>query len=57
MSTATRPEPVDNGVNAAALMDAREALTDAPEAKRFQSMRAFTKVVYLNSVITSDASE
>jgi uncharacterized OsmC-like protein len=27
---------VDNGVNVAALLDAREALTDAPEAAKFQ---------------------
>jgi len=34
MSTA--PQPVDNGVNASALLDARTALTDAPEGARFQ---------------------
>ena len=28
--------PVDNGVNVAALLDARTALTDAPEAAKFQ---------------------
>jgi uncharacterized OsmC-like protein len=33
MSTATKP--VDNGVNVAALLDAREALTQAPEAAKF----------------------
>jgi uncharacterized OsmC-like protein len=32
-STAT---PVDNGVNVEALLDAREALTDAPEAAKFR---------------------
>ena len=34
MSTA--PEMIDNGVNASALLDARSALTDAPEGARFQ---------------------
>ena len=34
MSTA--PEIIDNGVNAAALIDARTALGEAPEAARFQ---------------------
>jgi uncharacterized OsmC-like protein len=34
MSTA--PEMIDNGVNASALLDARAALTDAPEGARFQ---------------------
>jgi uncharacterized OsmC-like protein len=33
MSTATKP--VDNGVNVAALLDAREALSQAPEAAKF----------------------
>jgi len=33
MSTAT--QPVDNGVNVAALLDAREALSKAPEAAQF----------------------
>jgi uncharacterized OsmC-like protein len=33
MGTATKP--VDNGVNVAALLDARKALTDAPEAAKF----------------------
>jgi uncharacterized OsmC-like protein len=33
MSTATKP--VDNGVNVAALLDAREALSGAPEAAKF----------------------
>jgi uncharacterized OsmC-like protein len=33
MGTATKP--VDNGVNVAALLDAREALTQAPEAAKF----------------------
>jgi uncharacterized OsmC-like protein len=34
MQTAT--QPVDNGVNVAALLEARDALTAAPEAARFQ---------------------
>jgi uncharacterized OsmC-like protein len=34
MSTA--PEIIDNGVNSAALIDARAALTDQPEGARFQ---------------------
>jgi uncharacterized OsmC-like protein len=34
MSTAT--DIIDNGVNASALLDARAALTDAPEGARFQ---------------------
>ena len=34
METATRP--IDNGVNVAALLEARDALTAAPEAARFQ---------------------
>jgi uncharacterized OsmC-like protein len=34
MSTAT--QIIDNGVNSAALIDARTALTDAPEAAQFQ---------------------
>ena len=33
MTTTTRP--IDNGVNSAALLDARNALTDAPEAAAF----------------------
>jgi len=33
MATAT--QPVDNGVNVQALLEAREALTEAPEAARF----------------------
>ena len=32
----TTTAPVDNGVNVAALLDAREALTATPEAARFQ---------------------
>ena len=32
----TSPEMIDNGVNASALLDARSALTDAPEGARFQ---------------------
>jgi uncharacterized OsmC-like protein len=34
MTTATRP--VDNGVNVQALLEAREALTEAPEAAQFK---------------------
>jgi uncharacterized OsmC-like protein len=33
---AMNPPSVDNGVNVQALLDAREALTEAPEAARFQ---------------------
>ena len=33
---ATKPIPVDNGVNVDALLGAREALTEAPEGARFQ---------------------
>jgi uncharacterized OsmC-like protein len=36
MSTMTTAPRADNGVNVAALLDAREALTAAPEAARFQ---------------------
>jgi uncharacterized OsmC-like protein len=36
MTTTTTAPRADNGVNVAALLDAREALTDAPEAARFQ---------------------
>lgn len=32
----TTGKPVDNGVNVQALLDAREALTEAPEAAKFQ---------------------
>jgi uncharacterized OsmC-like protein len=32
----TTGKPVDNGVNVQALLDAREALTEAPEATKFQ---------------------
>ena len=32
----TTGKPVDNGVNVQALLDAREALTEAPEAAQFQ---------------------
>jgi uncharacterized OsmC-like protein len=32
----TTTNPVDNGVNVGALLDAREALTEAPEAAQFQ---------------------
>ncbi len=34
--TATTDTPVDNGVNVAALLDAREALTATPEGAQFQ---------------------
>jgi uncharacterized OsmC-like protein len=34
--TTTEPSSVDNGVNITALLGAREALTDAPEAAQFQ---------------------
>jgi uncharacterized OsmC-like protein len=34
--TMTQTLPVDNGVNVAAVLAAREALTDAPEGARFQ---------------------
>jgi uncharacterized OsmC-like protein len=50
-STTTRPvdnhtvEVVDNGVNSAALLDARNALTDAPEAAAF-TWRATTNWVH-----------
>ena len=36
MTTTTTAPRADNGVNVAALLDAREALTAAPEAARFQ---------------------
>jgi uncharacterized OsmC-like protein len=36
MTTATTDQPVDNGVNVAALFGAREALTKAPEAAQFK---------------------
>ena len=36
MSTATTENPVDNGVNVEALLGAREALTDAPDAAKFK---------------------
>lgn len=35
MSTTINTRPVDNGVNVGALLDARQALTQAPEAARF----------------------
>ena len=34
--TGTEPQPIDNGVNVEALLAAREALTEAPEAAQFQ---------------------
>ena len=36
MSTATTEKPVDNGVNVEALLGAREALTEAPDAAKFK---------------------
>jgi len=36
MTTATTAKPVDNGVNVEALLGAREALTQAPEAAKFK---------------------
>lgn len=36
METTTTSRPVDNGVNVDALLEAREALTEAPEAARFK---------------------
>ena len=36
MTTATTENPVDNGVNVEALLGAREALTDAPDAAKFK---------------------
>jgi uncharacterized OsmC-like protein len=36
MSTATKAETIDNGVNSAALIDARGALTESPEGAEFQ---------------------
>lgn len=36
MSTATTENPVDNGVNVEALLGAREALTEAPDAAKFK---------------------
>lgn len=36
METTTTPRPVDNGVNVGALLEAREALTAAPEAAQFK---------------------
>lgn len=36
MSTATTEKPVNNGVNVEALLGAREALTEAPEAAKFK---------------------
>ena len=35
-TVACTPSEIDNGVNATALIEARETLTDAPEAARFQ---------------------
>jgi len=34
--TSTQPQPIDNGVNVQALLDARKALTETPEAAKFQ---------------------
>jgi uncharacterized OsmC-like protein len=42
MSNATMTKPVDNGVNVEALLGAREALSEAPEAAQF-TWRATTK--------------
>ena len=36
MTTATTENPVDNGVNVEALLGAREALTEAPDAAKFK---------------------
>ena len=36
MTTATAAKPADNGVNVQALLGAREALTNAPEAAKFK---------------------
>jgi len=36
MTTATTAKPVDNGVNVEALLGAREALTNAPDAAKFK---------------------
>ena len=36
MSTAATENPVDNGVNVEALLGAREALTEAPDAAKFK---------------------
>ena len=36
MSTTTTEKPVDNGVNVEALLGAREALTEAPDAAKFK---------------------
>lgn len=44
MSTTTIEAPVDNGVNVAALLGAREALTKAPEAAQFKWRASVTWV-------------
>ncbi len=36
MTEGTQMQPIDNGVNVEALLSAREALTEAPEAAKFQ---------------------
>jgi uncharacterized OsmC-like protein len=42
MSNATMTQPADNGVNVEALLEARQALTEAPQAAQF-TWRATTK--------------
>lgn len=53
--TTTAPQPVSNGVNVQALLDARAALSDAPEAAQF-TWRASTEWVdgtHSHSVVES----
>lgn len=50
-------KPVDNGVNSQALIDARTALTDAPEAAEFtwRSTTSWVHGTYSKSTVTSFA--
>ena len=54
MTTATASTPADNGVNVEALLGAREALTNAPEAAKFKWRASVTWVGGTHSRSTID---
>ena len=54
MTTATSTTTVDNGVNVEALLGAREALTNAPEAAKFKWRASVTWVGGTHSRSTID---
>lgn len=54
MTTATASKPADNGVNVEALLGAREALTNAPDAAKFKWRASVTWVGGTHSRSTID---